>query len=99
MYYILKSRGARTIYLGANVPIKDVEYVVNLKKPDLAFIHLTGTATSFNFDKFLQYIPGRLGGINTIISGQLIQHYKKTVPSCVQLKRSLSEVMEYLATL
>ncbi len=99
MYYILKSRGARTIYLGANVPIKDVEYVVNLKKPDLAFIHLTGTATSFNFDRFLQYIPARLGGINTIISGQLIQNYKKPVPSCVQLKRSLSEVMEYLATI
>ena len=58
-----------------------------------------GTATSFNFDRFLQYIPARLGGINTIISGQLIQNYKKPVPSCVQLKRSLSEVMEYLATI
>jgi DNA-binding transcriptional MerR regulator len=33
MYYLLKSRGVSTIYLGANVPLKDVEYVVNLKKP------------------------------------------------------------------
>lgn len=99
MYYILKSRGAKTIYLGSNVPLKDVEYVVNLKKPDLAFLHLTGTASSFNFEKFLNNIPSRLGGINTIISGQMTQAYKKKVPSCVHFKKSLSEVMEYLSSL
>ncbi|HEY0731660.1 MAG TPA: MerR family transcriptional regulator, partial [Chitinophagaceae bacterium] len=99
MYYILKSRGAKTIYLGSTVPLKDVEYVVNLKKPDLAFLHLTGTASSFNFEKFLNNIPSRLGGINTIISGQMTQAYKKKVPSCVHFKKSLSEVMEYLSSL
>jgi len=33
MYYLIKSRGAKAIYLGANVPVKDVEHVINLKKP------------------------------------------------------------------
>src|SRR6187549_318216 len=37
MYYLLKSRGAAVIYLGANVPVKDIEYVIKLKKPDIAF--------------------------------------------------------------
>ena len=41
MYYILKSRGISTIYLGANVPLNDVEYVVNLKKPDYLYSHIT----------------------------------------------------------
>ena len=99
MYYILKSKGASTIYLGANVPMVDAEHVIKLKKPDLIYIHLTGTAASFNFERFLGQIPQKLAGTPTIISGQITQHYKKAVPSCVQLKRSLSEVMDFFSTL
>jgi len=99
MCYLLKSHGAKTIYLGANVPMKDVEYVVNLKKPDIAFIHLTGTAPNFNFEKFLYNVQQRFGATSTVISGQLTQQYRKKAPACVQFKRSLAEVMEYLSFL
>jgi MerR family transcriptional regulator, light-induced transcriptional regulator len=99
MYYLLKSRGAKTIYLGANVPLADVEQVVTLKKPDLAFIHLTGNCSGFNFEKFLGNMQQRVGGITTIVSGQLTQQYKKKVPGCIHFKKSLSEVMEYLSAL
>lgn len=99
MYYLLKSRGARTIYLGANVPLKDAEHVIKLKKPDIVFVHLTATASSFNFEKFLNNVEQRFGSVGTIISGQLTQQYKKRIPASVQFKRSLSEVMEYLSTL
>ena len=99
MYYLVKSRGAKTIYLGANVPVKDVEHVINLKKPDIAFVHLTATGSNFNFEKFLNNIQQRFGATNTVISGQLTQHYKKKIPQSVQFKRSLSEVMEYLSSL
>lgn len=99
MYYMLKTRGAKTIYLGANVPLADVEQVVTLKKPDLAFIHLTGNCSGFNFEKFLGSMQQRVGGIKTIVSGQLTQQYKKKVPDCIHFKKSLSEVMEYLSTL
>jgi MerR family transcriptional regulator, light-induced transcriptional regulator len=99
MYYLLKSRGAKTIYLGANVPVKDAEYVIKLKKPDIAFIHLTATASNFNFEKFLTNIDQRFGTVNTVISGQLTQSYKKKIPDSVHFKRSLSEVMEYLSSL
>lgn len=98
MYYLLKSRGAKTIYLGANVPIKDVEHVVNLKKPDIAFIHLTATGSNFNFEKFLNNIQQRFGNTVTVISGQLTRQYKKRIPPSIQFKQSLSEVMEYLSS-
>ena len=98
MYYLLKSRGANTLYLGANVPVKDVEYVVKLKEPDIIFVHLTATASNFNFEKFLTNVQQRFGGINTVISGQLTQQYRKKIPPSVQFKRSLSEVMEYLTS-
>lgn len=99
MYYLVKSRGAKTIYLGANVPVKDVEHVINLKKPDIVFVHLTATGSNFNFEKFLSNVEQRFGGVNTVISGQLTQSYKKKIPQTVEFKRSLSEVMEYLSSL
>ena len=98
MYYLLKSRGAKTIYLGSNVPTRDVEQVIKLKKPDIAFIHLTATCPNFNFEKFLNNVAHRFENINTVISGQLTQDYKRKIPANVQFKRSLSEVMEYLSS-
>lgn len=99
MYFILKSRGATTIYLGPNVPLPDVEHVVNDKKPDLVFLHLIATSTSFNFDKFLAGVQQRLRHIDTIIAGEITQSYKKSVPPFIQFKKSLAEAMEYVSSL
>ncbi|HEX7847527.1 MAG TPA: MerR family transcriptional regulator [Chitinophagaceae bacterium] len=99
MYYLLKSRGAKTIYLGTNVPLKDVEYVAGLKKPDVAFIHLTAGPVNFNFDKFIRRVERHFAGITTVISGQASQLHRKKVPPCIQLKRSLAEVMDYLTSI
>jgi MerR family transcriptional regulator, light-induced transcriptional regulator len=99
MYYLLKSRGAKTIYLGANVPLKDVEHVVRLKSPDIVFIHLTAGPVNFNFEKFIRNIEQRLGNVTTVISGQSTLQYKRKLPDCIHLKRSLTEVMDYLSSL
>ena len=99
MYYLLKSRGAKTLYLGANIPVKDVEYILNLKKPDIVYVHLTATGSNFNFEKFLNNIHQRFGGITTIISGQLTLQYKRKLPASVQFKKSLAEVTEFLSSL
>lgn len=99
MYYMFKSRGMQTIYLGANVPVKDVAYVVNLKKPDIVFTHLTATSSNFNFEKFLTTINSQFGGVSTVVSGQLTHGYNKSVPATITFKKSLSEVMEYFTSL
>ena len=98
-YYLLKSRGINVIYLGANVPVKDAEYVIRLKKPDIVFVHLTATSSHFNFEKFLTNIQARFMGVDTVISGLLTQQYRKKVPDSVHFKKSLSEVMEFLAAM
>ena len=99
MYYMLKNRGIQTIYLGANVPVKDVAYVVRLKKPDIVFTHLTATSSSFNFEKFLNSINSQFNDIQTVISGQLTHSYTKNIPNGIKFKKSLQEVMEYLTSL
>ena len=99
MYYMLKNRGIKTIYLGANVPVKDVAYVVNLKKPDLVFTHLTATSSGFNLEKFLNQVSTQFTAVSTVVSGQQTQTYSKPVPGGVTFKKSLSEVMEYLSSI
>lgn len=99
IYYLLKSRGVKVLYLGANVPIKDLDYVIGIKKPDFVYSHLTSVANNFNFDRFLTAIAIRIPNQKVIISGQMTQQYKKKPPVNIQFKTSLSEVMEYIATL
>jgi DNA-binding transcriptional MerR regulator len=99
VYYLLKSRGVTVIYLGANVPLNDVEYVVKLKRPDYLFSHLTSVAHKFNFDKFIATITKKFATTPVIISGLLTQVYEKKIPPQVKFKKSLSEVTEFISAL
>ena len=99
MYYLLKSRGVKVLYLGANVPVKDVEYVAQLKKPEFLYTHLTSVAHNFNFERFLSHISSRVSSTPLIVSGLLTQQYKKKVPNNISFKKSLADVMEYITTL
>lgn len=98
-YYLLKSRGVRVLYLGANVPLKDLEFVIKLKRPDHVYTHLTSLAHNFNFERFLLRFSSILHDTDAIISGLMTQQYKKEIPAKIQFKRSLNEVMEYIGSL
>jgi methanogenic corrinoid protein MtbC1 len=98
-HYLLKSRGVKVLYLGANVPIKDVEYVAKQKAPAVLYAHLTSVANNFNFEKFLVNTHNRMPDRQVIISGALTQTYKKKVPENFQFKQSLADVLEYISTL
>jgi MerR family transcriptional regulator, light-induced transcriptional regulator len=99
MYYLLKSRGIATLYLGSNIPLKDIEYVVKLKKPDYLYSHLTTVGQNFNFDRFLSNITEKFTGIPIIISGQLTLSYQKKIQSPLNFKKSFGEVMDFVSGL
>jgi len=99
MYYLLKNKGVNTIYIGANVPLKDVEYVAKLKKPDYLYSHLTAVGHNFNFDKFITSITKKFNGTPIIISGLLTHSYEKKIPAHINFKKSFAEVMEFVTKL
>ena len=99
MYYLLKSRGVNVIYLGCNVPLTDVGYVVNIKKPDYLYCHITKPANNFNFDKFLNNISKNFSNTPCIISGQITHQYEKKLHPPVTFKKSIAEVMEFISKL
>lgn len=97
--YLLKSRGLRVFYLGANVPLEDVEYVVKYKNPDFIYTHLTSVSSVFNFDRFIHQSLKRFGNTPLIISGRLAATYEKKIPPQIHFKRSLQEVTEFITDL
>jgi len=99
VYYLLKNHGAKVIYLGADVPLPDIEFVCKCKHPDYLYTHLTGITGNFNFDKFLSQLGHKAVGIPLIISGQLARTRSKALPPGVALKNSLSQVLEFVAGL
>lgn len=99
VYYLLKKRGAEVYYIGANVPLKDVEFIAETKKPDFIYIHLTSTSPGFIFQKFLTQISDRIKEPKIIFSGYVTEGYKKPLPKNVQFKHSLVELVEFISSL
>jgi len=99
VYYLLKSHGVSVLYLGANVPLKDIEFVCKFKNPGYLYTHLTGIAGNFNFEKFLSQISVHIPGIPLVISGQLARTQLRKIPPGVDFRRSLPEVLEFISTL
>ncbi|MDX2046519.1 MAG: MerR family transcriptional regulator [Chitinophagaceae bacterium] len=97
--YLLKNRGIKTLYLGASVPLDDVEYVVKLKKPDFLYSHLTSVSHGFNFDRFLLQVTRKFSSVPVVISGRMAHVYEKKIPPEINFKRSLSDVMEFISSL
>jgi MerR family transcriptional regulator, light-induced transcriptional regulator len=100
LHYMLKSRGIKAIYLGANVPIADLEFVADLKKPDYIYTHLTTVMKEFNFEKFLNNLKTRFGSTPILISGLLTNTFEKKSPSGnIRFLKSLQEVNEFISSL
>ncbi len=99
VYYLLKKRGAEVFYIGANVPLKDAQFVYETKKPDFIYIHLTSTSPGFNFEKFLRQTSEKILKTKIIISGFPTYGYKRSLPKNVEFKHSLVELVEFISSL
>lgn len=93
LFYLLKSREIQVLYLGANVPLKDLEFVANLKKPDYIFTHLTSIPGRFSIEKFILQLQQRVTEIPIIMTGKLAQSYVKKLPSNILIRRSFEELI------
>ena len=99
MYYLLKARGVRTLYLGADVPFKDLEFVARLKKPDFIYTHLTTRPRYFNLEKYLDRFISQLPGTQLIISGNKVISGVKKDYNSVHFKHSLQGMLEFISSL
>ena len=99
VYYLLKKRGLNVLYIGANVPLKDAQFIAEAKKPDYIYIHLTSCSPGFNFSKFLSQVNEKIPRPKIIISGYPASSYKKPLPKNFEFKHSLPELVEFISSL
>lgn len=96
VYYLLKKSGVRVMYLGADVPLSDIEQVVKFKTPTFLYTHLTSLASNFNMERFLQKINKHASNIPCYLSGYVTMDYKKEIPENIHFKKSLEEVKQFI---
>jgi methanogenic corrinoid protein MtbC1 len=97
--YLLKSKGIKVYYLGSNVPLEDVAYLINHRKPDFVYSHLTSVSSAFSFEKFLAQAIKKIDHVPLIISGRLAGSYEKKIPPQIIFKKSIQEVSEFISSL
>jgi MerR family transcriptional regulator, light-induced transcriptional regulator len=99
VYYLLRNRGVRVLYLGADLPLKDLESVCAYCRPDFLYSHLTGVRRGFHLEKFVTRVNQRIG-IPLVLSGVLARTQLHKLPSTgVDLRTSIPEVMAFIASL
>lgn len=96
--YLLKQKGVPVIYLGASVPLKDVCYVVQMKKPAYLYLHLTSLPIRLNFPKYLSEL---VNGTQTqiMLSGFVTEKYKSAASEKVSYLKSFDQLSAYLSSL
>lgn len=99
VYYMLKKRGIPVIYLGANVPLKDVSYVVEQKAPAHLYLHLSSFPVKQNFTKYIHALSERAVDSHILLSGALIEWHKKSFPQNMQPLKSLDAVTSFISSI
>lgn len=97
--FLLKCRGIQMIYLGANVPLKDLGYVIEVKKPDYLYTHITAGAGNFNVEKFIQNVSRISDSVPLILSGRLTHGPGHADHPNASVKQSFGEVMSFVNSL
>ena len=98
VYYLLRRKNMPVIYLGANVPVKDLEYLLNVKKPQYLYLHLTSFPRQHNFHKYMSTLSARAGEAKILVSGSAAEGPHKNLPEQVVHFHSFEEVLAYISS-
>jgi DNA-binding transcriptional MerR regulator len=96
IYYLLKKKGYPVIYLGASVPLSDIEYLYTKRKPTYIYLHLTSFPSRYNLIKYFNSLHLITNSSQVLVSGSVAENYNKPLPSNFKLFQSISEFNDFL---
>ncbi|MDB5208768.1 MAG: MerR family transcriptional regulator [Flavisolibacter sp.] len=99
VYYLLRKKGVPAIYLGANVPVKDIHYIIEAKSPSCLYLHLTSFPGQPKFQRLLLQLQKDAKDCTILISGYVAQLIKRQPIQNVELLQSLSSVQAYITAI
>jgi MerR family transcriptional regulator, light-induced transcriptional regulator len=92
--YLLRKQGQHTLYLGANLPHRDLEPVIEKYRPDFIFSSLIAPA-SCGLQELVDYLSS-FPGIRVLLTGNLVLQSGFRKPDNVSLISSLSDLASFL---
>lgn len=95
LHYLLKQKNVEVIYLGANVPLSDVEVIAKTQKPDYLQLHITAPTRSFNLPLYIKELNKNVKNIPVIASGSLTIG-ERSVSGKVQYIQSFSAMQAFI---
>jgi DNA-binding transcriptional MerR regulator len=99
VYYLLRKQNMPVIYLGANVPLKDVQYIFKSKNPPYLYLHLTSFPHRQNFQKYIDTLSSYTASSSILVSGSAVHFFRKHLPANITFLPSFSEVTSYINAL
>ena len=94
--YVLKSKGVHVDYLGANVPMIDILYVVKHHQSKLLYSHLTAPTKTFKAPRFFEQLKEIDPSVKVVLSGQFLSALSTKVPSNIVMTNSLQATFDAL---
>jgi len=99
VYYLLRKKNISVIYLGANVPLKDVSYLFKQVAPQYLYMHLTSLPMQLNLQKYLQNLSLQAPLAQLLVSGSIVNRLKAAPQANVTYFQSITSVLSYIDSL
>lgn len=95
-HYLLKSNGKQVIYLGQNVPIADVESVIQISKPDKCLTFFTTAIEPDSVSNYFDDLVVKYTNVDFYVSGSLYLLSKVKLPNKVNRLNSIADFLQLL---
>lgn len=96
VYYLLKKNDLPVIYLGCNVPSKDVRHLFTIKSPRYLYLHLTTFPRGQSLSKYLSQLAGDAPDITVLVSGSIARAQSQVSLPNVRFFQTITEVIEFI---
>lgn len=96
--YLLRSRGFHTMYIGANVPMKDMELILGESEIRNLFLSIVVHPSSVDLEGYIKQLTERIpDSTQLFLSGRQTEALKSTtLPSNIRLIERIDQFTEYL---
>lgn len=95
-YYLIKSRGNKVIYLGQNLPLKDLYEVYQIHKPDFISSIITASPSAENIQEYVTHLGERLPEAHFLLSGYQIVGQDLTVTDNITVINQIQDLINIL---
>lgn len=94
--FLIKSRHNKVIYLGQNLPLKDLEMIIELYKPDYLASIVTSCPTGTSLKRFLQKMKEMCKEQEVILAGYQITSHPELVPEEFTVFKEIESLIEFI---